>query len=390
MGQRAYLNEAFSTESDIITGQSGGDQEAKKSPKTVIFYRLPLVVSAIKGLSPGAKALFAVLFFRAYGGRSCRVGLRTLARLMAADRSSVRGWRKELADRRIIIVVHERELCNYFLAPKYRVGKSIPLLSEIMKRKGVSRSEKLLFSLLSYKEGSEERSWSKQWELARDLGCSLRTIRRGVKSIKSRCKAQIRVRRLNRKNGNTYTITLGAVKEGRIFGDNSHRTESPHINKKRKVGSVLEDLRQRLHGKILSKRPSPDPFGPWAVADLAIEAGINEKVARQLAFEDMQPYESFAQAMDNAEIKRAYVWQEAARQGKSQPYFNKAGYIVNALKGAKKEVKTIVTTRLYRRAAKELRKHKRQNIAAKNKKPMSKRTFERRRRKLIRSLGVIA
>lgn len=363
-------------------------QQANKSPETTIFYTLPLVVAMICGLSSGAKGLFAKLNFDAWGRSWCRVGVGSLAKCLGTDSRSIRRWLRELERRGLIRIRHEQEYCCYYLNRRYRVGPTIPLLSETMKRRDIGQSYKLLLCLLSFSQAGNDWCWSMQKELAALLGLSVRTVQRILAAMKARADIQIRLRRLNRQGGNKYALTCGAVLGGRIFGSISHTTICTPLYKNTKAKSYFKAIRQEFLSGGLSPRGPPDGFGPEAVFFELVGCGIHEKVARPMAFEDKQPFESVVQAVNNAKILRAVVWKRAREVGLPDPKFNVAGYVVNALNAARGEGEIVGTTRLFREAGEKFRELREREARRTRHKPPSEAQFERRRRSLIRSLGM--
>ncbi|MBA7523550.1 hypothetical protein ES705_15677 [subsurface metagenome] len=390
MGQSVRQNVALRMDKADFTGVNGDCSESNKSPKTVIYYRLLFMIAAIKGLSSGAKCLFAKLDFDAYGRKYCRTGVGLLANSLGAERETIRVWLAELDQWGLIKFVHERRRCCYYLAAKYRIGDSIPLLAETMKRRDVGATYKIEMCWLSYQQAKNDCSWPKQKNDAEVLGVSTRTIRRTIKAMKAKGEVQIWLRRLNRKYGNKYILTLGAVHGGRIFGENPHRTTSAHLNKNMKAKSSLSAMRAKSLAGYLSASGTVAGFGPEAVASELLGCGIHAKVARPMAFEQKHPYESVVQAINNAQILRATLWRQAQKRGMQRPYFTIPGYVVNALNRARREGKTVGTTKIFRGAGDMTRKRKLAKAAAAIHKPMSQRAFERRRRELIRSLGLTA
>lgn len=365
-------------------------KQSKKSNKTVLWYALPILVAQICGLSSGAKELFAVMIFNAWGRPSCRIGVGSMANCLGTDRRSIRRWLLELVRFGLIKVGHERGCCYYYLNPKHRVGPTIPLLDVVMKRKDIGQAYKLLMCWLSYRQGANEWTWAMQKVLAEELGLTVRTIQRTLCAMKANAEVQIRLRKRNSKSGNKYALTCGAVLGGRIFGDNSHTTVCTHLNKKVKAKSYLDAIRHKFLSQDLSKNGTPDSFGEEVVFAELIGCGIHKKVAGPMAFEDKHPFESAVQVIDNAKILRAVVWKRAREVGLPDPRFNVAGYVVRALNGARKEGKIVGTTRLFRQAGEKSRELKAAKARRERRKPLSEAQFERRRWKLIRSLGLTA
>jgi hypothetical protein len=384
--KKAHRNGKSEVSRTLSTGNSG----AKKSSDSVIYYALPLVVAVIKGLSCGAKGLFAVLNFNACGSDSCRVSVGSLARFLGVTRETIRGWARELERRGLIKVVHERAVCCYCLNPKYRVGLFIPLLAETMKRRGVGQTYKLVLCLLAYRQAGNDWTWAEQKALAADLGVSVRQIQRVLAGMKMRGEVQIRLRKRNRKQGNKYALTCGAVLGGRIFGAISHTTESAHLNKKRMTKTSFKALRPDFKPGDLSASGSNDGFGPAAVFSRLVSVGVHEKVARPMAFEQLHPFESVVQVINNAQILRATVWQRALNAGFERPKFSVPGYVVAALNGARREGKIVGTTRLFRDAGEKYRLIKLAKAISAKRKPPSVAKFERKRRAAIRALELLA
>jgi len=363
---------------------------AHKAKRTVRFYSLPLAVSMIQGLSSGGKMLYAKLNFDAWRSNHCRTGTGSLAASLAADRVTIRRWRRDLEKRGLIKIVHERGRCCYYLARKYRAGPSIPLLSEIVERRDVGRTEQLHLCWLSYRQGANDCSWEFQKQIAADLGCSMRTTRRVLRALKSRCEVQIRLRHWNRKKGNKYTLTQRAVKGGRIFGDNSHRTVRTHLHKKRHARGSLDASRQRILRRDLYQRQTKAEI--WMEETLLElqSIGVNEKVAWLMAFEQRIPFENVVNAGNNGRILRADGWQRARQAGRSPPYFNLAGYVVAALNGASDQGKIITTTKLFREAGHMYQKHRKLKRGGTQRKTLSQKAFNKRKRKLLRQLQISA
>jgi hypothetical protein len=367
---------------------NGSKPEAEKYPVTVIFWQLPWSVAVICGLSSGPKWLYAKLNFDAWGRTWCRVGVGSLAKTLRVDIKTIRRWLTELERFGLIRVVHERAVCCYYLNPKYRAGGFIPLLAETMKRRDVGWTYKLLLCLLSYKQAGNDYCWAMQKAFAADLGLSVRTIRRALAGMKARCEVQIRPRRWNRKYGNKYALTCGAVLGGRIFGSNSHRTGCPYLYKKWKAKSYFKAFRPKFHLGDLSESDSSDGFGMEAAYHELVNVRIHEKVARPLAFDDKHPFESVVQAINNAQILRAQFWERSVKAGQPRQKFSVPGYVVNALNGARREGKIVGTTKLFRDTAMRSRAIKIAKAISAKRKPLSEAEFEARRRKAIRALGV--
>jgi DNA-binding MarR family transcriptional regulator len=365
-------------------------QGAKKSSDTVRFYPLPWVVAVICELSSGPKWLYAKLNFDAWGRDWCRVGVGSLAKTLGVDRETIQQWLTKLERFGLIRVVHERACCIYYLIPKYRAGGFIPLLAETMKRRDIGWVDKMVLCSLSYRQAGNDYCWAMQKAQAADLGVSVRTIQRVLAGMKARGEVQIRLRRRNRKQGNKYALTCGAVLGGRIFGANSHTTEYPHLYKKWKAKSYFKALRPEFLSGDLSARSSRDGFGLEAVFFELVGCGIHEKVARPLAFDDKHPFSSVVQAINNAQILRAAVFKRSDDAGLPRPNFNLPGYVVRALNGARREGKVVGTTKLFRSAAALSRAIKIAKARRGRWRPLSDPEFDRRRRAAKRALGLPA
>ncbi len=363
-------------------------QGAKKSSDTVRFYALPLVVPVICKVSSGAKGLYAKLNSDACGRSWCRVGVGSLANCLGTDNRSIRRWIRELVRCGLIRVGHERACCCYYLNPKYRGGVFIPLLAETMKRKDVGWAYKLVMCWMAYRLADNDYCWAKQKVPAEELGLSVRTIQRVLAGMKERGEVQIRLRRRNRKQGNKYALTCGAVLGGRIFGAISHTTKCTYLYKKWKAKSYFKALRAKFLPGDLSASSSRDGFGPESVYLELVNAGIHEKVARPLAFDDKHPFESVVNAKNNAQILRAQFWKRSLDAGLPQPKFNLAGYVVNALNGARREGKVVGTTRLFREVGEMYRLIKMAKARRAKHPPPSEAEFANRVRKAKRALGV--
>ncbi|MBA7634864.1 hypothetical protein ES703_42462 [subsurface metagenome] len=203
-----------------------------------------------------------------------------------------------------------------------------------------------------------------------------------------RGEVQIRLRKRNRKQGNKYALTCGAVLGGRVFGLNPHTTECTYLYKKRRAKSYFKALRPDFGLRDLSASGSNDGFGPAAVFSRLVSVGVHEKVARPMAFEQLHPFESVVQVINNAQILRATVWQRSLDAGFERPKFSVPGYVVRALNGARSEGKVVGTTRLFREAGAMSRALKVAKARRGKHKPLSEAEFEARRRKAIRALGV--
>ena len=366
----------------------GEETVAKKSADTVIFWQLCWTVAAIRDLSSGAKVLFAKLCFDAWGSACCRVGVGSMAKSLGVSRGTIREWLKELVRFGLIKIGHERACCCYHLNPKYRVGGFIPLLAETMKRRDVGWAYKMVLCSLSYRQRDNGCCWPKQKVLAEDLGLSVRTIQRVLAGMKAKGEVQIRLRRWNRKYGNKYALTCGAVLGGRIFGAISHTTKSTHLYKKWKAKSYFKALRAGFLSGNLSASSSEDGFGTEAVFLELVNVGIHEKVARPMAFDQRHPFESVVQAINNAQILRAAVWQRSLDAGLGRQKFNVAGYVVAALNGARREGKIVGTTKLFREAGAISRALKIAKARRGRWKPINEEEFDARRRKAKRALGL--
>jgi len=306
------------------------------------------------------------------------------------DRVTIRGWLRELKCRGLIKIEYEWACCCYHLNPKYRVGGFIPLLAETIKRRDVGWTYKLVLCCLSYRLAGNDWTWPKQKALAEDLGVSVRTIQRVLAAMKAKGEVQIRLRRRNRKQGNKYVLTCGAVLGGRVFGVSSHTTELPPLYKKWKAKSYFKALRPKFLSGDLSSRDSRDWFGPEAVFFELVNVGVHEKVARPLAFDDKHPFESVVNAKNNAQILRAAVFKRSDDAGLPRQGFNVAGYVINALNGARKEGKIVGTTKLFRKAGEMSRAIKIAKAISAKRKPPSEAEFDARRRAAKRALGVTA
>ncbi len=363
-------------------------QEANKSSRTVRFCPLYWIVAVICDLSSGAKVLFAKMIFDAWGGNCCRVGVNLQAKSLGVDRGTIRGWIRELQLKGLIRVRREWACCCYYLNPKYKRGGFIPLLAETMKRRDVGWTYKLLLCLLSYQQGENDCCWAKQKSLAEDLGCSVRTIQRELARMKARGEVQIRLRGRNRKHGNKYALTCGALLGGRVFGASSHTTKSPPLYKNWKAKIGLKAFRPKFLSGDLSERSLSDGFGMDAVFFELVNVPMHDKVARSLAFIDKHPLESAVNAITNARIKCADVFKRADNAGLPRPKFNVAGYVVNSLNGARREGKTVGTTKLVRDTETRSRVIKIIKARRQKWKPPSDEVFADRVRKAKHALGV--
>ncbi|MBA7605257.1 hypothetical protein ES703_12387 [subsurface metagenome] len=384
--QKAVDDSKSEVSSSIITGNSG----ANKSPDSILFWQLPWSVAMICGLSSGAKCLFAKLNFDAWKSNCSRVGTHSQAKTFGVDRVTIRGWLRELEQRDLIKITYEWSCCCYYLDRKFRVGGFIPLLAETMKRRDVGWAYKLVLCSMSYRQAGNDYCWAMQKDLAEYLGLSLRTIQRIIADMKARGEVQIRLRRWNRKYGNKYALTCGAVLGGRIFGANSHTTKSPPLYKKWRLKSYFKALRAKFLSGDLSSRDSRDGFGPEAVFLELVNVGVHEKVARPLAFDDKHPFESVVNAKNNAQILRAAVFKRLDDAGLPRQGFNLAGYVVAALNGARSEGKKVGTTKLFREAGAMLRALKIAKARRGRWRPPSEAEFDRRRRAAKCALGLPA
>lgn len=365
----------------------------KKTPQKPIYYNLPFMVSMIRDLNPGTKGLFALLNFNAFRKHYCRMTISLMAYCLGTSTGTIRNQLAELKRVGLIKITKEEGRVKYYIMPQFRKGPSIPLLAVVMRRKpakNVSFSYKLLICLLSFGQASNEWMWEKQKELAADLGLSVRTIQRDLTAMKANAEVQIRLRRRYRINGNKYALTCGATIGGRIFSPVSHTTESTTLKKKMKAKSYLTTLRQKSLSGGLSQMGSPDEIEAEAVYSELAGCGIHEKVARAMAFDNKHPFESVVNAINNAKILRAAVWKRALEAGLPRPKFNVPGYVVNALNAARGEGKVIGTTKLFRQAGAEFRALELREARRGHWKPKSEAEFEKRRRAMIRSLGLPA
>jgi len=384
--QKAYIK----GKTDIRRVLPGAEKATKKSISTVKYWPLPWAVAAICDLSSGAKGLFAKLIFDAWGSNCCRVGVRCQAKSLGVDRGTIRRWLRELELKGLIRIEYEPACCCYHLNTGCRVGGFIPLLAETMKRKDVGWAYKLLLCWLSYRQADNDCCWAKQKALAEDLGMSVRTIQRVLAGMKAKGEVQIRHRRRNRKQGNKYALTCGAVLGGRIFGTNSHTTKSPPLYKKWKAKSYFKALRAKFPPGDLSASGFRDGFGPEAVFLELVNVPMHETVARPLAFIDRHPIESVVNAKNNAKILRAVLFKRSDDAGLPRPKFNEAGYVVNALNGARREGKKVGTTKLFRETGAMSRAIKKAKAMKQKWRPPSEAVFAARVRKAKRALGVTA
>jgi len=184
----------------------------EKDQEKAISYSLPLTVLRNDGLSSGAKCLFAKLDYDAGESDNCTKGAGSMAKSLSANRSTIRGWWSQLERKDLIKVVQERRGRCSHLARRFRTGPSIPLLADVMERRDVGASYKLVICLLSYRQRDKEFCWPKQADIAESLGLKLRTVQRILAKAKAKGEVQIRMRGRNRKQGNKYALTCGAVK----------------------------------------------------------------------------------------------------------------------------------------------------------------------------------
>lgn len=360
--------------------------------KPIKFYPLPWSVAAIRDLTSGAKCLYAKLNSDAGGRNYCRVGVGSLANTLGGiSRTRIRIWRRELERLGLIRIRHDRAVCCYYLNTKYRSAEGfIPLLSETIERKDVGWGYKLALCYLSYSQGANDWCWAKQKAVSEDLGVTVWTVQRLLSEAKAKGEVQIRLRRKNRKQGNKYLLTCGAVLGGRIFGANSRTVKRTHLYKKRKAKTISKALRPKFPSRSLSEVSSRDGFGPEAVFSELINAGVHKKVARALAFDDKQPFESVVQAINNARILRAEVWGRAVDAKLPRPKFKLPGYVVAALNGSRKECKIIGTTKLFRSAAAMSQAIKFAKTKRGRWRPISETEFAVRVRKQKLALGIPA
>lgn len=364
------------------------------SKPTVKFFPLPWSVASIPDLTSGAKALYAKLNSDACGRNWCRVGVGSLANALGVSNETIRRWRRELERLGLIRIRHDRAVCCYYINPKYRSAEGfIPLLSETMKRRDVGWAYKLVLCWLSYRQGSNDYCWAKQKAITEDLGVSVRTIERVLSAAKAKGELQIRMRRRNRKQGNKYLLTCGAVLGGRVFGANSHATKCAPLYKKRKaktISKAFASRRPKFPSRGLSEVSSRDGFGMEAVYFELVNVGVHEKVARPLAFDDKHPFESVVQAINNGHILRATVWKRALDAKLPRPKFRLPGYVVAALNGSRREGKVIGTTKLFRSAAAMSRAIKLAKTRRGRWRPISEKEFAARVRKTKIALGIPA
>jgi len=390
MSGLAYKIADVGWKSDISRDSVSAEKGANKSLDSIQFWQLPWLVAAICDLGSGAKILYAKLIFDAWGSNCCRVGVRCQARSLGVDRGTIRRWLRELVSFGLIRITYEQACCCYHLDPRYRVGGFIPLLVETMKRRDIGWSDKLGLCCLSYRQADYDYCWAKQKNFAADLGLSVRTIQRVLAGMKARGEVQIRLRGRNSKRGNKYALTCGAVLGGRIFGACSHTTESPPLNKQWKAKSYFKALRAEFRaGGLSASHSEPLTQAPLVFSEL-VGCGVHEKVAQAMAFEQHHPIESATNAINNALIMCAQFWKRSDDAGLPRQKFNVAGYVVNALNGARREGKKVGTTKLFRQTAAMSRAIKMAKAMQGSWRPPSEAVFERRRRAAKRALGVTA
>ena len=185
------------------------EQEANENQGRAILYPLPLSVARIKGLSSGAKMLFARLVFGARGCNLVRTGAGPLAASLAASKQAIRRWRRALEKSGLIKVERDGKSYGYHLNRKYTNGESIALPAETMERRDVTRLYKLMLCFLLARQDGRGCMWASQKKIARDLGCSEIGGREVLKAMKAKGEVQVRLRGTSRRQCNEYTLTLG-------------------------------------------------------------------------------------------------------------------------------------------------------------------------------------
>ena len=373
---------------DIFGDLSDAERVAEKSPETKIFYRLTERVARIQGLSEGAKIVHAELNFEAFGSNSCKAGQKTIAKSIGSDVKRVKVWMKELDRAGLIQIVRERMGYRYYLKPYYRWGDWIPLWSYVMKRGDVGPEYKIMLCYLFYRQGENDWCWPKQADIAKDLGMSIQKVQRILRRARANAEIQRRLFKRNRNQGNKYALTCGAKIGGGVFGSKCHPSKYPPTNNTIGAKSYFKGLRPKLRAGDLSASNSVPLLHTQLVFSRLAGCGVHEKVARKMAFEQLHPFESVDNAINNAQILRAQFWKRALDAGLQRPKFSVPGYVVNALNGARREGKIVGTTRLFREAGARTRALKLAKDRSANRKPLSDVEFEERRRAMIRSLGM--
>ena len=363
---------------------------AKQNQPTIKFYRLPLMVAVFCELSFGAKLLYAALNWMANGSNVCQTSVEKLADRLGTWPATIRKWRSELERFGLIKVGNGWPSKRCYLKPLFRRGGFIPILNTIAEQRGKSPGEKLLLSLIAYRQRDNDWCWGKQEDLAAELGMSLRTVQLIQDRLSKAKQIQCLSNAVNRNRGKRCRIEYQWGLGNRIFGSKTHAQIAPPIDKTLKVRSSFIEKPAKFKFGDLSARGSEDGFGPEAVFLELVNVGIHEKVARPMAFEQNHPPESVAQAINNAQILRAQKWKPAEEARQPRPKFSVPGYVVNALNGARREGKIVGTTKLFRSAAAMSRAIKIAKARRGRRPPLSDTEIADRVRKWKRALGLPA
>ncbi len=343
----------------------------EKSTATVFFYKLTTRVARIQGLSEGAKAVHAMLNFEAFGSNSCKPGQKTIAKSIGSYVKSVKVWLRELERAEIIEIVRERMGYRYYLKPYYRWGDWIPLLSYVLRRRDVGQAYKIVLCYVFYRQGGNDWCWPEQEDMAKELGMTVQKVQRTLRWARAKAEIQRRLLKRNRNQGNKYALTLGAKIGGRVFGSKCHPSKCAPTNNTISAKTYFKALRANFHPGGLSASHSVPLLNTELVFERLICCGVDEKVARKMAFEQLHPFESVDNAINNAQILHAQKWKRSDDAGLPRQKFNVAGYVVAALNGARREGKIVGTTRLFREAGAMSQAIKVAKARSKNRKPRS-------------------
>ncbi len=363
---------------------------AKQNQPTIKFYRLPLMVAGFCELSFGAKLLYAVLNWMANGSNVCQTSVEKLADRLGTWPATIRKWRSELERFGLIKVGNGWPSKRCYLKPLFRRGGSIPILNTIAEQRGKSPGEKLLLSLIAYRQRDNDWCWGKQEDFAAELGMSLRTVQLVQDRLSKAKQIQCLSNAVNRNRGKRCRIAYQWGLGNRIFGSKTHAQIAPPIDKTLKAKTSFKALRAKFTPEDLSSGDSQAVVGLEAVYLRLVNVGVDEKVAWKMAYEQKHPYESVDNAINNAQILRAQKWKPAEEARQPRPKFSVPGYVVNALNGARREGKIVGTTKLFRTAAAMSRAIKIAKARRGRRPPLSDTEFDDRRRAAKRALGLPA
>ena len=170
-------------------------------------YYLPCAVARLTTLTSGAKLLYAVLKTLAWDSDVVSVSAPTLAEMIGGCQELIFNWCRRLECQGLIKIMNDRRCSRYSLLPVDEGTVFIRLDGDVLARRGLGHSEKLLLCYLSWLQGDNPCCRPMQKEIGSDLGLSIPTVSSTANKLKAAGIIQFGCGLINGQARNWYRVT---------------------------------------------------------------------------------------------------------------------------------------------------------------------------------------